>query len=212
MLLRAQASGMSVRWVTADALYGSDHRFRRTVEECGWHYMLAVKSDQTVWIGKSQYGVQALIKADEASKWQVLSCGEGAKGQRLYRWATVELAHPDGEHLLRWVVGRQNLGDPQKVVYYLASAPVGIPLSELVRVAGVRWTVEQCFQIAKGEVGLDQYEVRTWQGWYRHITLAMLAHAFLTVMRAWAVEVEKKGEVYTGSLWEFKQQRGLYYP
>lgn len=170
MLLRTHEAGVPARWVTADALYGSDHRFRRAIEECGWQYMLAVKSDQSVWIGRSQHGVRTLLKEVEPSGWQVLSCGGGSKGERLYRWATVELEHPDGEHLRRWAVGRQNLAQPDKVVYYLASAPAGTPLTELVRVAGLRWTVEQCFQSAKGEVGLDHYEVRTWQGWYRQIT------------------------------------------
>lgn len=106
---------------------------------------------------------------------------------------------------------KQNLGEPQKVAYYLASAAAGIPVAELVRVAGLRWTVERCFQSAKGEVGPDHYEVRTWQGWYRHITLSLLAHAFLSVMRQRCVEAEKKGGAHTGSLFEFKQQRGLYY-
>lgn len=108
-------------------------------------------------------------------------------------------------------MARRKLGEPEQITYYLVSAPVGTSLEQMVQVAGVRWSIESCFQMAKGEVGLDEYEVRTRLGWYRHITLSLLAHAFLTVLKISAIEL-KKGELPAqSSLFEFKNKRGLYY-
>ena len=90
----------------------------------------------------------------------------------------------------RWLLARRSLSKPQEVAYYVVSGPSQTTLAEMARVAGTRWAIEESFETAKGEVGLDQYEVRSWTGWYRHITLAMLAHAYLTVMRAKAAEEE----------------------
>jgi SRSO17 transposase len=105
----------------------------------------------------------------------------------------------DGERL-RWLVARRSLTDPSAISYYIASAGRETPLAELARVAGARWAVEESFETAKGEVGLDHYEVRSWAGWYRHITLAMLAHGYLSAMRAVGAETEaqKKGTLGKG--------------
>jgi hypothetical protein len=117
------------------------------------------------------------------SDWQRLSCGEGAKGDRFYDWSLILLPRwlPVDGHFAA-VLAQRNLSDGA-LAYFLVFAPLGTRLDSLVRVAGSRWKVEECFQLAKGEVGLDQYEVRHWTGWYRHITLSMLALAFLTVLR-----------------------------
>lgn len=127
------------------------------------------------------------IAADrEDAAWQRLSCGEGAKGPRLYDWARgplFRLADPEWEH---WLLMRRSVEDPEDLAYYVVFAPAGISLLELVRVAGRRWTIEQGIEGAKGEAGLDQYEVRSWTGWYRHTTLSLLAHAFLCVSRSQA--------------------------
>ena len=113
--------------------------------------------------------------------------------------------------LQRSIFARRKLENRAKITYYLVSAPVGICLQEIVAVAGVRWTIESCFQSAKGEAGLDSYEVRSWPSWYRHITWSMFAHAFIKVLKASAVEV-KKGEISAqNSLFEFKKKRSLYY-
>ncbi len=121
--------------------------------------------------------------------WERLSCGDGAKGPRLYDWAAAQLpAVPffDGgepsHH--RWVMARRSIARLDEIAYYLAHAPTGTSVGELVEVAGSRWAIEASFQSAKNECGLDQYEVRRYVGWYRHITLAMLAHAFLAAMAA----------------------------
>ena len=145
------------------------------------------------------------------SAWQTLSAGTGSRGERLYQWASATFEHPNNPLLQRFVLARRKLENPTEITYYLVSAPIGTCLAEIVAVAGVRWTIESCFQSAKGEVGLDQYEVRSWSSWYRHITLSIFAHAFLTVLKASSVEV-KKGELPAqNSLFEFKKKRGLYY-
>ena len=96
----------------------------------------------------------------------------------------------DGERL-RWLVARRSIIDLSAISYYIASAARETPLSQLARVVGARWAVEEeSFETANGEVGLDHYEVRSWAGWYRHITLATLAHAYLAVMRAAGAEAE----------------------
>ena len=155
--------------------------------------------------------VDAIIRRIEESAWQTLSAGNGSRGERLYQWALATFDHPKNPQLQRFVLARRQLENPTEITYYLVSAPIGTCLQEIVEVAGVRWTIESCFQSAKGEVGLDQYEVRSWPSWYRHITLSMLAHAFLTVLKTSSLEV-KKGELPPqNSLFEFKKRRGLYY-
>jgi SRSO17 transposase len=118
--------------------------------------------------------------------WRRLSAGEGAKGPRLYDWAWLPYqgAAPGWQ---KGLLVRRRLAKPENLTFYLTHAPMRTTLAELVRVAGTRWTIEACFEAAKGEVGLDQYEVRSWTGWHRHITLAMLAHVYLAVLRRQAV-------------------------
>jgi len=119
--------------------------------------------------------------------WQELSAGTGSKGPRLFAWARIELAAPEISGWQRWLLIRRSLDEgtkPAEMAYVLVFAPIGTSLEEMEEAFGVRWTVEQCFEEAKGQVGLDEYEVRSWHGWYRHVTLSMLALAFLTVLRA----------------------------
>ncbi|MFE0332476.1 hypothetical protein ACFW08_37955 [Streptomyces sp. NPDC058960] len=146
---------------------------------------------------------------DEA--WEKISCGDGAKGPRVYHWAAVRLpavAEFDyqGEvpHRMRWALARRSISKPDEIVYYLAYAPLQVTVQELVRVAGARWAIEECFQAAKNECGLDQYEVRRYVGWYRHITLAMLAHALLaaTAHQPWEKGAEQvRHPEPSGSQW-----------
>ena len=210
MLKRAIDAKVPAAWVTADALYGGDHHLRQFIQAQGRHYVLAVSKDQSFWIGKQAHRVDALVARQSYEDWQTLSAGKGSKGQRWYQWTYCRFQHPERPDLERGVLARRSLQDPTDLAYYLVSAPMNTSLEQLVHVAGVRWTIETCFQSAKAEVGLDHYEVRSWHGWYRHITLCLLAHAFLTVMTTLEIEV-KKGELNTGSLFEFKRKRGLYY-
>jgi SRSO17 transposase len=183
MVLRALASPLPIAWVTADSAYGQDNRFRRLLEQSGTGYVLAVPKSQFS-VGCSR--IEGLFAQAPDEAWEKVSCGDGAKGPRVYHWAAVRLpavAEFDyqGEvpHRMRWALARRSISKPDEIAYYLAYAPLETTVQELVCVAGARWAIEECFQTAKNECGLDQYEVRRYVGWYRHVTLAMLAHAFL---------------------------------
>jgi SRSO17 transposase len=123
-----------------------------------------------------------------AAAWQCLSAGAGAKGPRWYEWAQVRLARlqltAQERRWDHWLLVRRSRSDPTELAYYVVFAPAGTTLRTLAQVAGQRWRIEQSFALAKGEVGLDHYEVRRWDGWYRHMTLAMFALAYLAVLRA----------------------------
>ncbi|WP_167538286.1 IS701 family transposase [Streptomyces albofaciens] len=185
MVLRALASALPVTWVTADSAYGQEDRLRRLLEQSGVGYVLAVpKSQSTVGCPR----IDHLFAQAPAEAWQTLSCGDGAKGPRIYHWAAVRLPavaefdyQGDVPFRMRWALARRSMSRPDEIAYYLAYGPLEATVRELVRIAGSRWAIEECFQAAKNECGLDQYEVRRYVGWYRHITLAMLAHAFLAV-------------------------------
>jgi SRSO17 transposase len=193
MLERAVAVGVPFRWVTGDTVYGSDRNLRRWLEEQGHCFVLGVKEDEPLWQGFAQVRAKALLAQVPPEAWQRLSCGAGAKGERVYDWALVSLPRflqsPDILHALLF---RRRLGDPTQIDYYVVFAPADVTLQTLVTVAGQRWTIEECIELAKNEVGLDHYEVRHWIGWYRHITLAMLALAYLTITRLDARLVEQK--------------------
>jgi FOG: Transposase len=190
MVRRALDSRLPIAWVTADAAYGQEWHFRRTLEDAGVGYVLAVPKSQQVKSPAGSWRIDHVLTGAPAGAWERISCGQGAKGPRVYDWAAAKLPTVDGSDPThyRWVLARRSLAHPEEIAYYLAFAPVDVTVSELVRVAGARWAIEECFQAAKNECGLDQYEVRRYVGWYRHITLAMLAHAFLATMAANAVE------------------------
>ncbi len=151
--------------------------------------MLAVPETHAVWIAGRQQPVGLVAALLPESAWVVLSAGEGSKGPRLYEWAWLQLPEQsEGSGRTRWILIRRSLSDASKRAYYRAAGPAQTRLPELVRVAGSRWKIEEGFEEAKGEVGLDQYEVRGFRAWYRHVTLALLAHAILVVLRAEAQE------------------------
>ncbi len=211
MLQHAWAQGVPMRWVTGDELYGASTALRQLIEENQRWYVLAVKNDTLVWSLRPQLvapappargrpalqpqladdapaatPVIALVASWPAHRWQRLTVAEGEKGPRLYDWAAqriVECRHalPGPE---AWLLVRRSLTQPEEIAYYLSNAPSHTPLLKLAQVASTRFTVEQCIEEAKGETGLDGYEVRYWQSWYRHITLAMMAHAWLASLRS----------------------------
>jgi SRSO17 transposase len=183
MLERAFAAGVPCAWVTGDSVYGADHAFRRAIERQGRGYVLAVTSAQRLGFKP----VEDWLEDVPADGWQRLSAGDGAKGPRLYDWAYLRAGAETATGWEKGLLIRRKIGKPEEFTFYLTLAPAATPLAELARVAGTRWTIEACFEAAKGEVGLDQYEVRSWTGWHRHITLAMLAHAYLAVIRKAAV-------------------------
>jgi len=183
MLQRALAAGVPFAWVTGDSVYGSDHRLRRLLERHGRGYVLAVTSAQRLGLKP----VEDWLEDVPARGWRRRSAGEGAKGPRLYDWAYLPYRSLVGQGWKTGLLIRRSIKEPDKLAFYLTLAPAAASLAELVRVAGMRWAVEACFEAAKGEVGLDQYEVRSWTGWHRHVTLAMLAHAYLAVVRQTAI-------------------------
>ncbi|MFF0628852.1 IS701 family transposase [Streptomyces sp. NPDC004296] len=193
LVARTRSSPLPFAWVTADALYGQDGHFRRMLEEAGLGYVVAVPKSQQVKSLAGCWRIDQLIGDAPDEAWERLSCGDGAKGPRVYDWAGAQLpAVPfygeDEPSHHRWMLARRSIVRPDEIAYYLAYAPTGTTVDKLVRVAGSRWAIESCFQSAKNECGLDQYEVRRYPAWYWHITLAMLAHAFLATMAAHAGE------------------------
>jgi hypothetical protein len=176
--------------------------------------VLAVSGKEYAWLGWQQQQVKTILAALPPEGWTHLSAGAGSKGPRWYDWRWLPLAEPQEPGWHRWLLVRRSLSAPTELTVYLVFAPQGTILAEVVQVAGTRWTIESSFEAAKGEVGLDNYEVRNWTGWYRHITLAMWAYALLVVLRAgpMAVEALKKSPPPVqerGSLAAFKAQRGL---
>ncbi len=217
MLARAFAVGVPAAWVTGDSVYGDDRRLRMWLESCPQAYVLAVSGKEYVWLGWQQRRVKTILAALPAEGWTRLSAGDGAKGPRWYDWRWLPLAEPLEPGWRRWLLVRRSISEPTELAAYVVFTPRDTPLEVVVRVAGARWTIESCFEAAKSEVGLDHYEVRSWTGWYRHITLAMWALALLAVLRAGAIAVEllkKSPRSLRGasSLAAFKAQRGLRSP
>ena len=210
MLEHAWAQGVPMRWVTGDEVYGDSPRLRETIQAHGRFYVLAVSANTRVWTERPEVQepeedtggrprraprlasgapkarmVSEVVASWPSQTWKRLSVVEGEKGSIEYRWARArvvesrdQLPGPDV-----WLLARRSLSDPKQVASYLAYAPAAISLATLVSIASSRYTVEQCIEEAKGETGLDEYEVRFWHSWYRHITLSMMAHAWLAWIR-----------------------------
>ena len=185
MIARAIAAGVPFAWVVGDEVYGSDRRLRLFLEQHE-QPILTVRSNEKLWsVLAGRLGQQAaadLAAALPDAAWHRLSAGAGAKGERLYDWARVRLARRQAPPWDHWLLIRRSRGKPEKCAS--SSTPAETPLAALARVAGRRWTIEECFEAGKQEVGLGDYEIRSWQGWHRHITLALLALAFLVALRA----------------------------
>ncbi|SRR5579884_1699880 len=202
MIARALAAGVPFAWVTGDEVYGSDRRLRMFLEEHEQPFVLAVRSNEKLWSvldGRlGQHAAADLSAALPAAAWQCLSAGPGAKGERGYDWARMRLVRMQAPPWEHWLLIRRSRHKPDECAYYVVFAPAETTLAALARVAGRRWTIEECFEAGKQEVGLGDYEIRSWHGWYRHITLAMLALAFLAALRAKlspAAEPAKKGDL-----------------
>ncbi len=191
MLERAFAAGVPAAWVTGDEVYGA-WELRRWLEEQRRQYVLAVRANQYVWAGPRQSTVAALSEALPARAWRKVAVAAGSKGPRVYAWAWMEINHDLGPAWRRWLLIRKGLDDREELAYYVAAGPARTPLTRLARVAGARWSVEGAFEAAKQEAGLADYEVRSWTGWHRHVTLSLLAHAVLAAVRRLADGPPKK--------------------
>jgi SRSO17 transposase len=170
MLRRAWAAGVEAAWLAADTVYGNDGKFRRFLEANSQPYVLAVQSNQLLWDGQTRSRVDALAATWPTGAWQRASAGAGAKGPRWYDWSVRAFGSVDERGWQLWLLVRRHRERADERAYYLCRGPADTPWQELVRVAGSRWAVEECFERAKGECGLDEYEVRSWAGWYRHVT------------------------------------------
>lgn len=207
MISRALDAGLSPHWVLGDAVYGPDYKTRRLLESRGQAYVMAVTSSRRLWVDFEQKrgdAVAAELPEDDGHRMSVAAPGSGAKGPRTYDWAAgrfgMPVEHERGE-LYRWLLVRRSLTDPTDRAYYFCAAPPEVGLHEPAIVAGQRWAIESCFQAAKQEAGLDEYEVRSWVGWHRRVTLSMLELAFLAAVRSESDRPMKKGGIDFGHRW-----------
>jgi SRSO17 transposase len=215
MLEHAWQAGVPMRWVAGDEVYGDSTALRDMIARHKRWYVLAVRTSTPVWTERPQVvepepqrrgrprtkvrlaegtpsatSVKEVVASWPESRWQRLTVAEGEKGLITYDWASQRIVEtrdglpgPDAR-----LVARRSPSDPTDIAYYLSNAPIGTPLLKLAQVASTRYTVEQCIEEAKGETGLDEYEVRYWHSWHRHITLSMMAHAWLASVRYKATE------------------------
>jgi len=178
MIERAIKSGLPFAWFTADEAYGDNGPLRDWLEENKVPYVVAVSCDHRVAAGAGRtIRAGALAAKVPARGWQRLSCGPGSKGERWCDWA---LAGAGPAHYL---LIRRSISSGE-LAYYRCWPAAGATLADLARAAGARWAVEESFQAAKNETALDHYQVRKRSAWYRHVTLAMCAHAWLAVTAA----------------------------
>ncbi|WP_435876000.1 IS701 family transposase [Saccharopolyspora shandongensis] len=190
MISRAVEAGVPFGWVTGDEAYGGDTKLRLWLETMDIAHVLAVpKNAMVVSMELAKVRVDRLVAEVSDDAWERLSCGDGAHGPRCYDWAVVDIRPLRRAEWGHWLLARRSISDPSDIAYYVCFVPVDTTVEELVRVAGSRWAIEESFQTAKNETGLDHYQVRGYEAWYRHITLSMTAAAFLVIIR----DTAKKG-------------------
>ncbi|MBF6470118.1 IS701 family transposase [Nocardia beijingensis] len=194
MLERAIAGGVPFRWFTADEAYGAVKYLRFWLEQRDIAHVLATRRNDTlVTTGWTQARADELVAALPARSWQRISAGAGAHGPRDYDWARVPIRVLWAPGRGHWLLARRSVSDPSQIAYYVCYGPRRSTIADLAWIAGTRWRIEECFQQAKNEAGLDHYQVRSWRAWYAHITLSMLALAWLAGSKALAA----KGELAT---------------
>ena len=190
MLSRALDARVPFAWFTADEVYGQAKFLHLWLEERDVSYVLAIRRSDTLTTASGEQRADALIAAVPARAWQRLSVGAGAHGPRESDWARVPVATRPRPGRGHWLLARRSLSDPDDIAYYACYGPRRSTVADLAWTAGSRWHIEECFQQAKNEAGLDHYQVRSWRAWYAHITLSMLALAWLAASRAQAVKGE----------------------
>ena len=212
MIKEATASGMLYKWVTGDCVYGDYGDIRCWLEENKKCYVLSVSGKAYVWRGKKQESVGSILKNLPEEGWFEASCGDGSKGARIYDWLVLEINPGTVPEFKRSLLIRRSKSAPNELRAYICFAPVDTPAQKLVVTAGTRWTVETCFKESKSEVGLDQYEVRSYEGWYKHITLACIALAFITVLSGKSFDTKslQQHNPEQSSLEAFKKGRNLH--
>src|SRR5215208_6331826 len=193
MVERAIAAGVPFAWVAADSVYGVGE-IEMALRRAGKGYVLGVNATQAFnsWIGKPVVAgtAEQIAQGLEPSAWQRLSAGEGTKGSRFSDWAYLELADLDADEYRAGATGlwtrglliRRSLTDGE-CAYFTTWCPAGTTIETLATVEGQRWAIEDAFETAKNELGLDHNETRSWHGWHRHVSLVMLAFAMLATIR-----------------------------
>jgi SRSO17 transposase len=190
MISRAIEAGVPFAWFTADETYGQAKYLQTWLEGRDVSYVMAIRCSDTLTTGTGEQRADVLIAAAPSRAWQRLStgAGAGAHGPREFDWARVPVRtwwRPGRGH---WLLARRSISDPGEIAYYACYGPRRSSTADLAWIAGSRWHIEECFQQAKGEAGLDHYQVRSWRAWYAHITLSMLALAWLAASRTQAVK------------------------
>jgi len=216
MLKLAHESNMPFSFVTADSAYGDCRDISMWLENIGKSYVLAVSGKAYVWSGFKQHRVSNILKNltnEDNDGWHRVSCGAGSKGEREYDWCLIKLNPPPLAFHLRYLLVRRSISNPDELQAYICFCHEDTTYEKLVETAGTRWQIEQNFKELKGEVGLDHYEVRSYGGWYKHITLACIAHALLAVIKT-NIETDTKFQIAmeiekTDSLSAFKKGRNL---
>lgn len=202
MLQEAWERKVPMRWVTGDEVYGNAPELRDAINAEGKLYVMAVSSTCPVRLvdpkllgnaGKTPAMTAAeVLSVVSASKFERLAVALGEKGPIIYDWAAVRICEQvdkrDGR--IGWLLIRRSVSDPNEVAYYLSNASEKTQCSKLAKIAATRFNIEMCFKLGKGETGLDQYEVRHYHSWYRHITLSMMALAWLVVTKHRLMQVE----------------------
>uniref|UniRef100_UPI003898DE1A IS701 family transposase n=1 Tax=Actinomadura formosensis TaxID=60706 RepID=UPI003898DE1A len=184
MIERAVLARVPFGWVTADEAYGMDTKFRLWLEADDIPHVVAVpKSAAVVAMDLTRPRAHQVIADLPEEAWKRMSCGDGARGPRMSDWAVSDIRPLRRSGWGHWLLARRGIADPSELAYYICFGPADTGMEELVRVAGSRWAIEECFQVAKNETGLDHYQVRGYRAWYRHITLSMAAAAFLVLIR-----------------------------
>ena len=212
MLREATSAGVPYKWVTGDCAYGDYREIRKWLEINDKCYVMCVSGKECIWEGERQIPVSIVLRSLPEEDWFDASCGEGSKGERVYDWQAFEIEiDMVSEGWKRVMLVRRSKTDPDDLRAHICYAPENTPKEKLIEVAGTRWTVETCFRESKGEVGLDQYEVRSYDSWYKHITFSLLALALLTVLSSKSLDTKtlQQHNPTTSSLDEFKKGRNL---
>jgi SRSO17 transposase len=186
MISRAIAAGVPFAWFTADEAYGQAKYLQAWLEGQDVSYVMAIRCSDTLTMPGGEQRADALIAAAPSRAWQRLSTGAGAHGPREFDWTRIAVCTRPRPGRGHWLLARRSLSDPAEIAYYACYGPRRSSTADLAWIAGSRWHIEECFQQAKGEAGLDHYQVRSWRAWYAHITLSMLALAWLAASRAQA--------------------------
>jgi SRSO17 transposase len=191
MLERTFEAGVRSKWVLADSFYGRSHAFRAWLEKRGCPYAVMVPKTNSVPLGgrkkkkKKKKKIEKLVERLGEGAFSEVRPAQDAGGRRPWEWACLELAPDREKGMRRWLLVRRSTDDPEEMGFYQTYGPEDTQIEELVKACQDRWAVEECFAEAKGEVGLDHYELRRWDSWHRHVTLCLLAHAFLLAVPSW---------------------------